>query len=93
MGKYTVILTPSATDELRIWDKIGDKSTLRKIEKILFELSEHPTTGTGKAERLKGDFSGYWSRRLNSKDRLVYKIEDAIVTVYVLPLRGHYGDS
>ncbi len=61
MGKYTVILTPEATDELRIWHKIGDKSTLRKIEKILLELSEHPATGTGtgKAERMKGDLSGY----------------------------------
>jgi mRNA-degrading endonuclease RelE of RelBE toxin-antitoxin system len=42
MGKYTVILTPEAKEELRILHKIGDKSTLRKIEKILFELSEHP---------------------------------------------------
>ena len=93
MGKYTVILTPEATGELRILYKIGDKSTLRKIENILLELSEHPTTGTGKAERLKGDFSGYWSRRVNKKDRIIYNIIDAVVTVQVLSLRGHYGDS
>ena len=64
-----------------------------KIEKIFDELYEHPTSGIGKAERLKGDLSGYWSRRLNKKDRMVYKIENSIVTVYVLSLRGHYGDS
>lgn len=93
MGKYTVILTPEATDELRIWQKIGDKSTLRKIEKILLQLSEHPVTGTGKPERLKGDLSGYWSRRVNKKERIIYKIIDSVVTVQVLSLRGHYGDS
>ncbi|TLU87732.1 MAG: Txe/YoeB family addiction module toxin [Chlorobium sp.] len=93
MGKYTVILTPVATEELRIWHKIGDKSTLRKIEKILLELSEHPDTGTGKAERLRGYLSGYWSRRVNKKERIIYKIIDSVVTVQVLSLRGHYGDS
>jgi toxin YoeB len=93
MGKYTVILTPEATDELRIWHKIGDQSTLRKIEKILLELSERPATGTGKAERLKGYLSGYWSRRVNKKERIIYKIIDSVVTVQVLSLRGHYGDS
>ena len=93
MGKYTVILTPEATEELIIWHKIGDKSTRRKIEKILLELSEHPTMGTGKAERLRGDLSGYWSRRVNKKERIIYKIIDSVVTVQVLSLRGHYGDS
>ena len=64
MGKYTVILTPEATDELRVWHKLGTEATLRKIEKIFDELSEHPTTGTGKPERLKGDLSGkkHWGR-------------------------------
>ncbi|MEI6758781.1 MAG: Txe/YoeB family addiction module toxin [Chlorobium sp.] len=93
MGKYTVILTPEATEELIIWHKIGDKSTRRKIEKILLELSEHPTMGTGKAERLRGDLSGYWSRRVNKKERIIYKIIDSVVTVQVFSLRGHYGDS
>ena len=93
MGKYTVILTPEATEELITWHKIGDKSTLKKIEKILLELSEHPTMGTGKAERLRGDLSGYWSRRVNKKERIIYKIIDSVVTVQVFSLRGHSGDS
>ena len=93
MGKYTVRLTPEAKDELRVLHKIGIEATIRKIEKIFDELSDHPTTGTGKPERLKGDFSGYWSRRLNKKDRIIYKIDASIVTVSVLSLLGHYGDS
>ncbi len=93
MGKYMVILTPEAKDELRIWEKTGDKFILRKIEKVLFELSEHQTTGTGKAGRLRGDFSGYWSRRVNKKDRIIYKIIDSVVTVQFHSHRGHYRDS
>jgi toxin YoeB len=93
MGRYTVTFSGRADKDLQYWQKTGDKSILRKIEKIVDELTEHPTTGIGNAERLKGDLSGYWSSRLNRKDRVVYKIEDAIVTVYVLSLRGHYGDS
>ncbi len=93
MGKYTLILTPEAKDELRAWRKIGDKAIITKIEKIVDELSVHPTTGTANPKRLKGDLSGYWSRKLNKKDRIIYKIIDSEVSVQVFSLRGHYGDT
>jgi toxin YoeB len=92
MGKYTVRLSPVAKKELAYWYKRGEKSLLRKIEKIFAELSEHPTSGTGKPEFLKGDLAGYWSRRINKKDRIVYKIDDSIVIVQVLSVLGHSGD-
>ncbi len=93
MGRYRVKFTAKADKDLLYWKKQGDKSILRKIEKIIDELTEHPALGTGKAERLKGNLSGYWSRRLNSKERLIYTIDDFVVTVYVLSQRRHYGDS
>lgn len=93
MGRYTVKFAGRADKDLQYWQKLGDKSILKKIEKIFDELTEHPASGIEKVEKLKGDLSGYWSRRLSKKDRIIYKIEDSIVTVYVLSLRGHYSDS
>ena len=71
----------------------GKKKTLLKIAALLEELCEHPTTGTGKVEQLKGDLEGYWSRRINKASRLIYKIEEDIITVFVISLKGHYGDK
>ncbi|MCX2491986.1 Txe/YoeB family addiction module toxin [Pedobacter sp. PF22-3] len=48
--------------------------------------------GVGNPERLKFELSGLWSRRINQKDRLIYKIEDEVVTVTIISALGHYGD-
>ncbi len=66
---------------------------LKKSRSFLLNLSEHPKTGTGRPERLKGNLAGCWSRRISGKHRMVYEIDDGTVTVVVLYLRGHYGDS
>lgn len=93
MGRYTVKVTRRADKDLQFWHNRGDKSVCKKIEKIFTELTAHPKTGTGKPEMLKGDLSGYWSRRLNKKDRLIYKIDESVVIVYIMSLRGHYSDT
>jgi toxin YoeB len=93
MGKYTLALSPQSKQELLAIHKQGNKALIKKIEKLFVELSEHPTTGTGKPELLKGDHSGYWSRRLNKKDRIIYRIDDSVVLVYVISMKGHYGDK
>ncbi|MFW6223071.1 MAG: Txe/YoeB family addiction module toxin [Bacteroidota bacterium] len=54
---------------------------------------EHPKTGTGQVEELKGNMQGKWSRRIDKKNRLVYTIDDEIVTVEVISAKGHYGDK
>jgi toxin YoeB len=64
--------------------KAGDQSVLKKLQRILNELREHPTTGTGQPEKLKHELTGLYSRRINKKYRLVYSIEEEIVTVYIL---------
>ena len=61
-----------------------------KIEKILIELSEHPTYGTGQVEQLKGNLSGYWSRRIDKFNRIIYFIEEKIVTITIISAKGHY---
>ncbi|WP_221411219.1 Txe/YoeB family addiction module toxin [Epilithonimonas xixisoli] len=49
--------------------------------------------GEGKPEQLKYNFTGYWSRRINQKDRIVYRVDNDIVTVYIVSAMGHYGDK
>lgn len=71
-------------------EKIGAKKTLIKILSLLEELREHPTTGTGQVEQLKGNLNGYWSRRIDKKSRLIYTIEEAQVKVLVISMKGHY---
>jgi toxin YoeB len=90
---YQLILMPEAERHLDEWRRSGQKKTLLKIATLFEELREHPTTGTGKVEQLKGDLEGFWSRRINKSSRLIYKIEEDIITVFVVSLKGHYGDK
>lgn len=77
-----------ALKDIQFFKRLGDKSINRKIKDLLEELAEHPEMGTGKPEQLKGDLTGYWSRRINREHRLIYRINEN--TVYILSLRGHY---
>ena len=91
--RYKLILMPEAERHLEQWRKSGQKKTLLKIVALFEELQEHPTTGTGKVEQLRGNLEGYWSRRINKDSRLIYRIEEEIISVFVVSLKGHYGDK
>ena len=93
MGKYSIELSKQARKELQAHYKSGNKATIKRIEVIFSELEEHPFTGSGKPEQLKYELSGYWSRELNKKDRLVYRVLDDLVSVFVVSAIGHYGDK
>lgn len=93
MGKYKVVLEENADLDLQKHKRSGNKAALKKIAIIFDELSEHPYTGTGQPEQLKYDLAGYWSRRINQKDRLIYKVSESIVTVFVISAMGHYEDK
>jgi toxin YoeB len=93
MGKYTIELTDLAKKHLLLHKKAGNAATIKKIESILLELSLHPYSGTGKPEELKYDLKGYWSRRINQKDRLIYSVQEHKVTVEVISAMGHYDDK
>jgi toxin YoeB len=73
--------------------KAGNKATLNKIKFILLEIQNDPYTGIGKPEKLKHGLKGFWSRRINHKDRLVYSINENIITVIVVSAIGHYSDK
>lgn len=70
-----------------------EPNAFKKLLKLESELREHPRTGTGHPEQLRGDRSNQWSRRITQKHRLVYEIYDTEVVVLVLTAYGHYEDK
>ena len=90
MGKYRIKLQPKAERHLSAHKRSGNKGNLKRIQVILEELETHPYSGTGQPEQLKHELSGYWSRRINRKYRLIYKVEEGIVLVLVVSAMGHY---
>jgi len=67
-----------------------DKKTLRKINELLRDIERDPFTGKGKPEPLKFEWQGYWSRRINDTDRLVYRIANG--QIEIAACRSHYDD-
>ena len=86
---YDIIYAPEAEQGLAKLYR-SEPKVYKKALALIAELYEHPTTGTGKPELLKGDRGGQWSRRITKKHRLVYEIHDMEVIVLVLSTYGHY---
>jgi len=91
--RYTLTFSEIALSDIKKHKKSGDKAVLKKIEKLLNELMEHPTEGAGQPEQLKHNLAGLYSRRINKKHRLVYSIDNKVVTVYVLSAWAHYRNK
>ena len=87
---YEIDYTERFFEDVQAHKKAGQKSILTKIDALIDELRVHPTTGTGKPEPLKGNLKGQWSRRITQKHRLIYKIDNNIVTVILFAAFGHY---
>lgn len=79
----------TAEEHLNYWKK-KDKRILKKIGELLSSINETPFEGIGKPEALKYDLSGYWSRRINTEHRIVYKVDEENNTVVIYSLKGHY---
>ena len=90
---FSIELTIEAELDIEKFKKSGDKKSLVKIDKLLNELREHPTTGTGKPEKLKYYDIPTWSRRINDKHRLIYRIQEDKILVLVISFWGHYGNK
>jgi len=93
MGKYKVALTDRAKMHLAEWKHSGQKVVIRKIERIIGELAETPFSGIGSPEPLKYNMTEYWSRQIDKKNRIIYQVNDNLVTVFVISAKGHYGDK
>ena len=93
MGKFRVEVTIIANQDIEKHKKSGNKISIKNISKILIDLTENPYEGFGNPEELKYEYSGLWSRRINQKDRMIYRIEEEVVTVFVISAMGHYSDK
>lgn len=82
-----IIFTEAAFAEYMDW-QTQDRKTLKKINLLIKDISRNPYGGTGKPEPLKGNLSGCWSRRIDEKNRIVYKITDGYIEIY--QCKGHY---
>lgn len=71
----------------------SEPKVFKKVLRFIEELQEHPMTGIGHPEPLKGKPEGRWSREITKKHRLVYRIFDTEVVVLVLSAYGHYDDK
>jgi toxin YoeB len=78
-----------AWEEYLYW-QTQDRKTLKRINKLIEDIDRHPFTGIGKPEPLKGNLQGYWSRRIDEVNRIVYKAEkDCLIFVQC---GRHYDD-
>jgi toxin YoeB len=69
-----------------------DKKTLKRINELIKDIKRNGYEGIGKPELLRGDLSGWWSRRIDDTNRLVYRLkEDG--TIEISQCRGHYNDQ
>jgi len=73
--------------------KKSEPAAYKKVVAFIEELKEHPKTGTGHPEPLKGKPEGRWSRQISKKHRLVYRIYETEVVVLVITAYGHYEDK
>ena len=79
-----------AWEDFEYWTN-QDKKTLKRILKLLKDIDRNGYEGIGKPEPLTGDLSGYWSRRIDDSNRIVYRINND--TVLIAQCGSHYRDK
>lgn len=79
--------TIEAWNDYLFW-QTQDRKTLKRINSLIRDALRTPFDGIGKPEPLKGSLSGYWSRRIDSSNRLVYAVEDGMLVI--ISCRYHY---
>lgn len=84
-----MIFSPDAQKDVVLLKKKAP-SAFKKLMKIYEELEKHPRSGTGQCEQLKHYSEETWSRRLSREHRIVYRVYDDVVEVFVLSAFGHY---
>ncbi|MCO6506261.1 MAG: Txe/YoeB family addiction module toxin [Snodgrassella sp.] len=82
--------TPQSWLEYTYWQN-QDRKTIKKINVLLNDIARNPYEGIGKPEALRENLSGFWSRRIDDKNRLVYRIVDD--RCQIIQCKGHYSDK
>ena len=77
--------------EEHLWWQTQDKKTIRRINMLIKDMQRNPFEGIGKPEPLKGDLSGWWSRRIDDDNRIVYRVKDNALVI--ANCKNHYEDK
>jgi toxin YoeB len=81
-----ISFTRDGWDDYISW--AGERSTVKRINRMIEEATRDPGSGIGKPERLSHNLSGYWSRRITDEHRLVYQLRDE--ELIIVQARYHY---
>lgn len=81
-------LTDAAKEDIKFFLRSGQTGIVKRIEKLLIDIKEHPFEGIGKPEPLKHQYSGKWSIRIDIKNRVIYEVKDSSIFIY--SFKGHY---
>lgn len=84
-----MLFLPEGWEDYLHW-QTQDKKTLRRINTLIRDIQRNPFEGLGKPEPLKGNYQGWWSRRIDEVNRIVYRIE--VRQIVVAQCRTHYSD-
>jgi toxin YoeB len=85
------VFTADAWEDYLHW-QTQDRKILKRVNLLIKDISRNGYDGIGKPEPLVGNMSGYWSRRIDEKNRMIYRLrDDGIIELYTL--RTHYGDE
>lgn len=82
----SIRFVPDAWEAYLYWHE-QDKKTLRRLNLLITACAREPFAGIGKPEALRGDLSGYWSRRIDEANRLVYRANDAELVIVACRFR------
>ena len=86
-SQHLLSWTDAAWDDYLYW-QTQNKKTLKRINKLINDVKRSPFEGIGKPEPLKEHLSGFWSRRIDDTNRLVYAVDDQAITI--ISCRYHY---
>jgi toxin YoeB len=82
--------TDRAWEDYLYW-QTQDKKTLRRVNQLIQDMERNRYDGIGKPEALRGDLSGWWSRKIDDANRIVYRIVNGMLEIS--QCRGHYNDN
>lgn len=81
------VFVDESWEDYLYWQKT-DRKMLKRINQLLKDITRHPFDGIGKPEPLKHKYQGFWSRRIDSEHRLIYKVKDN--EILIAKCRYHY---
>lgn len=90
MGDNTILSPKAWSEYIELQDE--DKRTLKKINQLIKDIRRNGNSGIGNPEPLKHELTGYWSREVDKKNRLIYRKTDDN-DIEILQIKGHYNDK